>query len=704
MKEESAIRGKGQIFFIISKFQSLSIAEKLVISPTLKMKLQGLLMNRVSRNFFLLLVAILQSFSIVAQADHHHDHDTTHQELSPHFMPVSYTNIEPHYFAPLIYTDVDTSLIYSHYSNDILRVENLYQTLGISGQAHQTINFDYHHDRGFTYINYPYPLLMMQQKDIQYYDLKTTFTRLSYTFGLGKESIFDAIHTQKIRQVNFGFNLKAFSNPGYFVNQAASYLIGNAFIHYELPSKIYGFRVAYIFNRLKYQENSGLVDGRLDSTTVYDYQAFLRNEADAYSNYVFNTEKATSLTTSHDVLLQQYVNLRFKEDGFSLGYLNHSFQYKTYKSKYLDPALDTNRYKELYFSKDTTADSLQYYHIINTLQWSTFNPYHRVEDKKNFIHVAAGITHEYMEDRIRRRPFSENIYNKTLDEDSLPKYSSNSFTLFGRTYIRLLSVMDISGAISYTFNGYNNNDAMANATVSWAINRKNEHHLGFTGNFYRVNPDYIYTYYSGNQLRWENELPKQNILQLAAFWCRKQIRFDFNYFYLNKYAYFNQELKPTTLEEPANILQLHFSSPVRIKNFGFNTNLYLQHSDNDIIQVPLFAGKASIYYIFNLFKRKMQIQVQTDLMYNTIYQANGYSPMLRQFYIQENFEVGNFLYLDANLNVRVDRLSFFFRIYNVLAGVLGNNYFTTPYYPMDRFYYKKEGVRFQIGINWRFYD
>jgi hypothetical protein len=608
-------------------------------------------------------------------------------------MPVSYTFIEPHQFAPLSYTDEDTSLINTHYFDDLLHIGQLYQTLGIPGQAHQTINFDFHRHWGFTYLNYPYPLLMMQQEDLKYYKVETAYTRLAYTYGFFTEMDVEASHAQRVGPVNFGFNLKGYTNEGDFVNQMSKHFTGTAYLHYELPSQRYGFRIGYIYNRINCQENSGMVE---DTSAIYNYAAFLKNEEKTTASYAFNTPSATSRTVSNDLLLQQYVNLKFKKEGASFGYLTHSFQYKAYKSSYTNSVLDTLPDRNFYFSKDTTADTLSYYHIINTLQWSTFYPYHEWDDKKNFFHMAFGLTHECMKDRRVRTAFlpPDSI---TGARDTLGNYSSNSDMLFGGIYIRLFSVMDITGRLSYTFSGYNSNDATANATVSWAINRKNAHFIGFTGHYYRISPDYVYTYFSGNELRWDTTWHKQSILRLGAYWSRKNLKVDFNYFWLNNYAYFGQDLKPNQLKESANVLQFHFSSPMRIKNFGFNANLYLQYSDNEFIPVPIFAGKASIYYIFNIFKKKMRIQVQADLMYNTPYQAYGYSPMLRQFYDQEGFDNGKYLYLDANFTFQVSRLCFFFRASNLLAGIMGYNYFTTPYYPM-------EGRRFQIGINWRFYD
>jgi len=113
--------------------------------------------------------------------------------------------------------------------------------------------------------------------------------------------------------------------------------------------------------------------------------------------------------------------------------------------------------------------------------------------------------------------------------------------------------------------------------------------------------------------------------------------------------------------------------------------------------VPLFAAKSSIFYIFDIFKRKLKLQLGVDVMYNTTYFANAYSPALYSFYFQDKQKVGNFWYIDANATIRISRLYFFARIGNVLSPFQNYNMFTTPNYPMKDFL-------ISIGLNWRFHD
>ena len=601
---------------------------------------------------------------------HYHQHEVDSvMAFSPDYMPVSYDFIEPHWIKPLKMKPVDTSLAQTHQYDALVKNYNLCQDLGMPGQAHQFMNYDYERTPGFSMITLPYPLLWKNQRDVKFYDVQTSFTNLSFTYGIATMYEFDATHTQKFRGLTAAFDMHAYSNDGYFLNQKARNININAFLNYEEPAGIYGFTVSYLFNRLKAQENGGLRDTSL----------FAHNAADALTGYPVKSEFGSSKIRTHDLLFQQYVNIRDKKKRY-YGTITHSFQFKHLSSDYLDYRYDSTFYQQnYYYSKDTTFDTLRCYSIINSIQWSNYKPMDTLSSKKYFIRTALGVMHEY-------------VFSKW------PYYKGNTFTAFGRLHVRLFGVMDLYGRIAYSFGGYNGNDAVASVGAQWMIQKKWDHRLGGDVSFYRNSPDYIYDSYYGNHNLWLlNDWPKQNTVKVNVFWTMMNYKLEFNYFMLHNMVRLNSDFQPFILEKAANVFQLHLFAPIRVKGFGMDINAYLQYSRSYAVNVPLFAFKASPYYIFNVLRGKLKIQIGMDLMYNTLYYADGYDPVLHQFYCQRDMKVGNYPYWDVNLTMRIKRISFFFRCGHVLSGVIGQNYYLTPDYPAM-------GRSFQLGINWKFYD
>jgi hypothetical protein len=204
-------------------------------------------------------------------------------------------------------------------------------------------------------------------------------------------------------------------------------------------------------------------------------------------------------------------------------------------------------------------------------------------------------------------------------------------------------------------------------------------------------------YVSTNHFQWDTTFSKQNIVQLKAYWNYKKYRLSISYYYIDNLVYLSEELHPMQNKDNGNLVQFSTFIPFRYKNFGTTANLNLQYCTDDVVRVPLFAGKLSVYYIFEMLKKRLKIMVGTDLMYNTSYYADGYLPALHLFHYQNSQPVGNFVYWDANVTFQIERINFFCRVGNLLAPFMHYRNFTTPIYPEKDFLVS-------IGISWKFFD
>lgn len=595
--------------------------------------------------------------------------------ISPYYLPTSYTELGTTFFKPIQYREVDTTMDLIAQHDLLSRTENIYQTLGINGQAHKPMNFTFKHEPGFKLISNPYPLYCKEQTDLRYYKLKTSYTQLAFTYGIANEHNITATHAQNIRdRVNFVVNLRGFANAGEFTHQKTNNVQGDALLHFETPSEIYGFRASYIINFFNLNENGGLLNR----------QDFLDQVVDNLQGYNVKLYNAQSRYLTHDLLFQQYVNIisnkKKKQEKQYWGTITHVFQFKQQSMTYSDHNLDSAYYNNIFlFSADTTLDTLLFYTISNTIQYSTFKPFKDYRSEKYFFHFTGGVTHEYAD------------YRSDF-------YRGNSFTPFAQMHVRLFSLMDIHAKIYYTLGGYQRNDINASAAISCRIGKKVPQTVGCDIDFYYLSPDYIYTRYISNHHFWENEWKKkQNIIRLTPYWQYQDYRLEFSYFMMHNFVYMNENRVPAVLDSYANIIQLHIYAPFYLKGFGVKTNIYLQYSNKDVFQVPLFAGKLDFFYRFPIFKGKAKLQTGFNIAYNTGYYADAYYPLLRQFYLQKEIKTGNYMYFDLHLALQVQRINIYFKASHVLCGLLGHNYFTTPDYPM-------QGRRFDIGITWRFHD
>ena len=594
--------------------------------------------------------------------------------LSPDYLPTRHAAFPTFQYYPIRYTEIDTTMYGIASYDPLWKIQNLYQSLGINGQAHENMVFVEDHPIGFTMITLPYPLYFKRIQDLDIYDVKTSFTNIDFTYGILNEYDFEATHAQHVRGADFVFNLDGASNAGYFIHQGINRLSLSLSARYETPNRRYGFLAAYVFNHAKFSENGGLQLSNdftdrnpRDTTITYDLSSF----PVMFSN-------GQTLINTHAGQLTNYLNIHSKKGNY-YGTLSHTLDINYTDNHFTDYDLNNlfyvNRY---YMSTDTTNDSLRCFSVANTLQWANFSPVDTVGDQPYFIRFAGGVRHEYVH---ATQPFC----------------SDNSVTVFARATARLFRVWELYGHFAYSFFGYTQNDAQARVGARFIINQKHSNYLDLEASFYRYSPDYIFSHYSGNNNLWDKEWKKQNTFKAGIHWSLYGYSLGFNFYNLGRHVFLDNQFEPMQLEKAVQVLQLQLLAPVRTKHFGIDAQMALQHSTNKAVTVPLFAGKLGAAYTTRIFKKRLRFQVGIDLFYNTPYFADGYNPIIHQFYSQQFSSVGNYLYLNAHIAMRVKRISFYVRGGNLIAGLMSFRYITTPGYPM-------QGRNFEVGVNWKFYD
>lgn len=624
-----------------------------------------------------------------AEDPFHHEVDSA-MAISPNYLPTSYTQCGTTFFQPIDYKEIDTTISFIYQYDPLLRNENLFQSLGIHGQAHKPMNFTFSKEPGFMLFTNPYPLYFKNQSDLKYYQLKTSYTQIAYTYGFETENTLYATHAQNIRDLfKMVFNLRGYSNEGYFSNQNTRNVVADFLGHFQTRNEVYGFRLSYIINFFHMQENGGLKN----------VQDFYDQNSKLLSGYNMKLYDATSRTLTHDLMFQQYLNIKSKKKTKNgsdkhWGTFTHTFQFRHQSYLFSDSPTDSLSYPSstLSLATDSIKDSLTFYTISNTIQYSTFRPYKEPINPNNFVHFTGGVTHEY-----------------THFQSAF--YFGNSFIPFAQAHVRLLKVIDLHAKLAYTLgrkpneesrssvsNGcYQKNDLYFSASIQARLDKKKNHHIGCDFDFFYLSPDYIFSHFSDNKFYWNLKWKKENIIRLTPYWQYKDYRIEFSYFMLHNYVYLNEELVPTLLDSYANIIQTHLYAPFRYKGLGIIFNGYLQYSNKEVIQVPVFAGKLDLFYRFNIFKNKAQLQLGLNAAYNTSYYADAYYPLLHQFYHQHEVKTGNYCYLDIYLALRVQRINIFIKGIHLLSGAMGHHYFTTPGYPM-------QGRGFSAGLTWRFHD
>ena len=697
---------------------------------------------RRSGHQFVKFIFILLSFTVLrvdvyGQTDEETEYeDSTHHEMTEeggkNYAPAYYYYVNSLLPTTVEQTLIDTS-VFNPYNEDIsLYSRNLYATLGIFGQANYSMNFSFYRRHGFTYKTLPYNTYLRTIENWRLFLPEGVYTNLQYNFSNVKENHFSVTHAQKISDdllLNVG--LETVIAEGRYVMQKIRNVNFGTSLRYNLPSKRYGFAAYYFLNLIKNQENGGIANDsefekgeRSPSEISVRFSSNVQANNHLFQNTVFirhylslsgkrhkqnekntrNTEgtedtedtKDTETTdTTEDTETEENTEKEPEQNEentipikkkIGLGYLVHDFEFNSSKNIFNANDLDFPP-----FIPDTMNYFKNNYHILrNTVFWSSYLPDDTMPDRKNFIRLATGIMHTFI-----------NVKDTiTKGTSTMFRYRENQLTPLGNVYIKLFNRLHIKANALITLNGYNAGDITIDGIAALDLSQKEKptHQIQFKLAFYNYSPDYFFTYLIANDNPWKNDLfNKQQTIKLGAAWEYENYSIGLNYYTLNNYTLLNEDCQPEQVDKLVNVYQIAAYIPFHIKGFGIHSNLYLQYADSGKLQIPVFVTRQTVYYGFYMFKKAMYLQVGIDFMYNTAYYANAYNPVLQQFYFQNDKEIGNYPYLDAYIRIKINRFQFSVKGTHLWAGLLGYNYYLVPHYPA-----KNRG--FALGILWNFYD
>ncbi|WP_456377685.1 putative porin [Lutibacter sp.] len=171
-----------------------------------------------------------------------------------------------------------------------------------------------------------------------------------------------------------------------------------------------------------------------------------------------------------------------------------------------------------------------------------------------------------------------------------------------------------------------------------------------------------------------------------------------SYNLIDNYTYFDENSKPKQATETLNYIKVKANAKVSYKKFTLdNTVMYQTVSKGEsFFRVPEIVTRNTLYFSSYVFKGKpMYLQTGITFKYFTSYSANAYNPLLSEFVLQNNTEIGNFPVLDFFANAQIRRTRIFLKVENLNASFTGRTYYSAPNYP-----YRDLTVRFGVVWNW----
>lgn len=200
---------------------------------------------------------------------------------------------------------------------------------------------------------------------------------------------------------------------------------------------------------------------------------------------------------------------------------------------------------------------------------------------------------------------------------------------------------------------------------------------------------------------WRNNFDKTLENTLWASYALPLIGFEagMRTHVVNNYVYYDQLAIPKQLGT-VSVLQILVSENLRLGALRFDNTVALQQSNqlDDVLRLPSWFTKNSLYFAGRIFKKRLQFESGIDFRMNAEFRPDAYFPLNGQFRLQDSLRQKPYPWVDVFASIKVQSFRFFFRWENLNAMLDKSAFFHQTAYNPNPF----SGIR--IGIGWRFLD
>ena len=627
---------------------------------------------------------IVIAFFLIQNVGYSENKDTSQTAFKPSFLFYSLSN-ELNYIHA--WNLLDTTLNSFHYHHYL---ESPMLSLGHFISPKHSLFFDFKPQNNSVDLLYEISSMLYKNIDVKYYKARIPLTEVFFENGSNGEQGIELLHTQNInKNWNIAGKLNLNGEQGSYARQNSSRTSLLIQTDYYPEKSAYGFNFNAIYNTIKLEENGGIYN---DSLFILDtlikkilIPVSLNNATNnlmtSYLNFFhyFNVGKRYLFNDNDSIFAYKF------RVGHKFAIENNSLRFRDVLDTSITSSADSVFFKQFFPIDSLTEiyDSIHYSIITNKIFFTSFsgNMLNSVNNSKRF-HFLAGITHE--------------LYN----------YHQASFdTVFDKVFGEIYFNWNFSNENKIAINakhgiyGYARNDLFLNPSLYYKF-KKSGTDVQLSYYIDKSYPSVDKIMFHSDWINWNNSF--EDIYSTATSILinnqKRRMELFANYYSIKNLIYFNSKAFPEQENKTINVVKVGMRKSWSWSKWHLNTEtVYQKSSDPTILSIPEIVTFNSFYFESPMIHNAIFSRIGIDVLYFTSYYADSWMPVIRHFYLQRSKEVGNYPYAGLLLAVQIKHARIFFRANHLYAGLLGNDYFAIPHYPMP-------GRTFQFGINWRFYD
>lgn len=583
-------------------------------------------------------------------------------------------------------TFLDTSLtIQKEYKFNYLRRDNfeLLQFANV-GQTYNSLGYDFSkRNLKPLFVAQSHHFNYMEIEDMRYFQVPTPLTELYFKTAFEQGQQLDAFFTVNTsEQFNFSIAYKGVRSLGNYQQTLTSTGNFRFTTNYHTKSKRYKFKAHIAAQDILNQENGGLNDASLvffeTGNSEFEDRARLdvnfENAENKLEGLRFYGEHEYELISKRDSLQYNVLSI-----GNRISYEDKFFEYRQ-----TEPF---SGFGESYETSD----------LLKTTKLEDFNvqAYARLE---NSVLGEIGAFAGYNDLNYG--------YNTVLilDEGRIPNRIKGNLVQFGAHYKKQYKGFELRGKGMINLTGEFDGNYLE-ATAAFSFNEENKveatasvHSAAPGFNFLLNQSDYV-------NYNWQNDFENVKTQQLNfKLESKKLLNATVTYTGIDDFTYFTireNDSTPTPQQfgERVDYIKVKAEREFRYGKFALMNTVMFQQAltGEEVLNVPQIVTRQSLYYEDEWFKKALFLQVGVNFRYFTSYNMNAYDPVLAEFYVQNQQELGGFPLVDIffNAKVRQTRIYLKYEHFNQLFEST-NDHFAAPGYPF------RDGV-IRFGLVWNFF-
>lgn len=606
------------------------------------------------------------------------------------------------------------------YADPLDRMEDYYLSRGY-GQVHYSLFYRPNTSLRFQYqpdANGGYSRTM---ENIRLYQTQSPYTSISFGSSMHSDYRVGVSHTQNIiPRWNIAFNADFIRRDGVYTQSSVKDKFFDFSTNYYSSDARYQLQAGIYRQVLEQDENGGVSDDSLcwtastysgvpvelyaatnkwRSTGIFVHQSY--NTVKQFDwlrpKHIFDTIRHRDTITGFDTIRLAPPHI------FNTGVFAFDVEFNKYKRNYFDN--DPSHFTYHFMDTVRTYDSTATYSLATRLFWT--NDAYMAGRWKNPWVLTVGVSPEIVWAPTLN---ADNTADVAFCYDPIALRQERFITInpfFKSRWLLKKTQLELQGEM--VTGSYRSGDHRLSAVISRPLGPRID--VSINGLLLAKSPDFIYYQFSGNNAHWyyaddyyEKQHTKQISLQVAVMRDTLQ----------NPLLSFN--LSATTLDnvifcDGSPTSPFHqYQDDIQLLQASLRANLswgwlhldLLEMAQNsnrqELLDVPLFASKNSLYADFPVFHGAMRLQTGVNVKYFSSFNADAWKPYYGLFTAQRSTLIGNYVWCDFFVTAQIKRACIYVKISHWNALLESDpHYFTLPHYP-------GENLNVYFGATWKFFN